>query len=380
MNKQINLEPSFDDITLYKIIDKIENISQLTLYTNFKKNEFLDILLPILGKCTTFSKREATVLKVSNKLDVFYTLTYVIGEKIAITYIETNYSSDDKISIDSDVDNEIDSDVNNEIDSDVNIIKDVTIYYDITIDDTIKNLLEQFNDVVYKDDTKSIFYTIGMDSYGFSLSEQKIETFDMDIELHYGKKFVEEYQDIHNNLKTKYHGLILAYGPPGTGKTSIIRYLIANLCNDKKIIYVPAYMIEQLANPEFISFLQNHKKSILILEDAEFALQSRNEEYGQQAVSNLLNITNGLLNDATQIQVIATFNMDKKKIDEALLRPGRLLNEWKFDKLSIDDSKKLAEFLGKDIKITTPMTVAEIYAGKVQKLKNIKKHIGFKKD
>jgi len=160
--------------------------------------------------------------------------------------------------------------------------------------------------------------------------------------------------------------------------TSYVRYLISILSKTKKkVIYIPAYMIEQMANPEFITFLQKNKESILILEDAEFALQSRAEEYGAQAVSNLLNITNGLLNDATKIQVIATFNMDKKKLDEALLRPGRLLNEWKFSKLSIEDAKALVEHLGKELDITEPMTVAEIYEGKVQSNKKKKKQIGF---
>ena len=136
-------------------------------------------------------------------------------------------------------------------------------------------------------------------------------------------------------------------------------------------------MVEQLANPEFISFIQRYKESILILEDAEFALQSRNEEYGAQAVSNLLNITNGLLNDVTKIQVIATFNMDKKNIDKALLRPGRLLKEHKFEKLTLDESKELAKHLNKDIVITSGMTLAEIYSGKTQ-TKKVKKRIGIK--
>lgn len=173
-----------------------------------------------------------------------------------------------------------------------------------------------------------------------------------------------------NNVKYYTNGIL-------SHNTTYIRHLITLLCNDKTIIYVPAYMVEQLANPEFISFIQRFKEAILILEDAEFCLQSRNDEYGAQAVSNLLNITNGLLNDVTKIQVIATFNMDKKNIDKALLRPGRLLKEWKFDKLTVEESINLAKSLNKDINITTSMTLAEIYSGKTQHRKS-KKRIGIK--
>jgi ATP-dependent 26S proteasome regulatory subunit len=92
-----------------------------------------------------------------------------------------------------------------------------------------------------------------------------------------------------------------------------------------------------------------------------------------------LNITNGLLNDITKIQVIATFNMDKKNIDKALLRPGRLLKEHKFDALSLEDSRALAKHLNKDIAIASGMTLAEIYSGKTQ-AKKPKKRIGIKDD
>jgi len=241
----------------------------------------------------------------------------------------------------------------------------------------IKGIIAELKKHIRSQEIKNRFYTIGADNNGFILNAEKVNTVDINISLNYGAKFAQIHDEILDALKNQFSGLLLLHGEPGTGKTTYIRHLIATLCNDKTIIYVPAYMVEQLANPEFISFIQRFKEAILILEDAEFALQSRNEEYGAQAVSNLLNITNGLLNDVTKIQVIATFNMDKKNIDKALLRPGRLLKEWKFDKLSLEDSKELSKYLNKDINITTGMTLAEIYSGKTQTRKT-KKRIGIK--
>ena len=65
--------------------------------------------------------------------------------------------------------------------------------------------------------------------------------------------------------------------------------------------------------------------------------------------------------DCLNIQVIATFNMKREKIDQALLRKGRLIAEHRFDKLSIEESNKLLKHLGKDNKVNEAMTLADIY-------------------
>jgi ATP-dependent 26S proteasome regulatory subunit len=78
-------------------------------------------------------------------------------------------------------------------------------------------------------------------------------------------------------------------------------------------------------------------------------------------VSNILNLTDGILGDCLNIQIIATFNMKREKIDQALLRKGRLIAEHKFDKLSINEVNKLLEYIGKEGKVTEPMTLADIY-------------------
>jgi hypothetical protein len=53
--------------------------------------------------------------------------------------------------------------------------------------------------------------------------------------------------------------------------------------------------------------------------------------------------------------------MDKAKIDSALLRKGRLIAEHKFDALSVEDTNRLLEHLGKEPNATKPMTLTEIY-------------------
>ena len=61
-------------------------------------------------------------------------------------------------------------------------------------------------------------------------------------------------------------------------------------------------------------------------------------------------------------QIIATFNCDLTRIDPALLRQGRSIANYKFNKLDIESSKTLSDQLGfGTANITEPMTLAEIY-------------------
>ena len=145
--------------------------------------------------------------------------------------------------------------------------------------------------------------------------------------------------------------------------TMILRKLVAELSEDKTIIYVPSYLMFDIANPELISFISKFRNSVLLLEDAEMILTSSDEERNQ-AVSNILNISDGLLNDHMDMQIIATFNINKKVIDEALLRKGRLMVDYKFKKLTAKQATKLSKHIGLNKEYTEPKSLAEIYEEK----------------
>ncbi|CAF1218228.1 unnamed protein product [Didymodactylos carnosus] len=186
-----------------------------------------------------------------------------------------------------------------------------------------------------------------------------------DLKLNYGESFVKTHKRLLGKLtKTNSTGITFLHGPPGTGKTFYIRYLI-NEIKDKSLIYVPPDLVNEMTKPGFMPFLMQHPNSILIIEDAENIILDRKDQASStnQAVSNLLNLSDGLLGDAMHQQIITTFNCDIKGIDPALLRDGRLVLEYQFDKLSVEQAKLLAKELGfADLdKITTPMPLAEIY-------------------
>jgi hypothetical protein len=183
----------------------------------------------------------------------------------------------------------------------------------------------------------------------------------VDLELNYGKDFKKIHKVITDRLnKTNDKGIILLHGDPGTGKTSYIKYL-TSLIKDKDILFIPPSMAEMLSEPTIIPFLMDHKNSILIIEDAERVISDREGNGSPAGVSNILNLTDGILGDCLNIQVIATFNMKREKIDQALLRKGRLIAEHKFEKLSVEDTNKLLKSLKKNQTAEEGMVLADIY-------------------
>lgn len=182
-----------------------------------------------------------------------------------------------------------------------------------------------------------------------------------DLALNYGQNFLEFHDKLIDSLKTATSGLYLFNGPPGTGKSSYIKYLTS--CDiERKIVYLPGGLVEKLTSPELVPLLLENKDIILVIEDAEKALVSREIATDSDVVQTILNLTSGFLGDAANVSIIATFNTGKDNIDSALLRKGRLKLSYEFGKLSLEDTIRLAESLNLNTEgITEGMTLADIY-------------------
>ena len=261
-----------------------------------------------------------------------------------------------------------------------NKISDLMIYFDSDVFDEVDKIVEEIRKIVFLPPINKTFFIISSSTMGYELRAANIKEFDVQLDLNYGDSFLPKYDDIVEKLRNHKHGLFLFHGEPGCGKTTLIRKLVSELAGDKTIIYVPSYFMFDIANPELISFISKFRNSILLLEDAEMILTSSEEERNQ-AVSNILNISDGLLNDHMDMQIIATFNVNKKVIDEALLRKGRLMVDYKFKKLTAIQATKLSKYIGLNKQYTEPKTLAEIYEEKVGKqlveTDNNSKKIGF---
>ena len=200
----------------------------------------------------------------------------------------------------------------------------------------------------------------------------------IDLEMNYGTDFLKVHDIIVNKLnENNGKGIILLHGDPGTGKTSYIK-LLTSLIKEKDILFIPPSMAEMLSEPSIIPFLMDHKNSILIIEDAERVISDREGNGSPAGVSNILNLTDGILGDCLCIQIVATFNMKREKIDQALLRKGRLIIEHKFSKLSREESNKLLKHLEKDQIVEESMSLADIYNIDVELIRTVNKgKIGF---
>lgn len=215
---------------------------------------------------------------------------------------------------------------------------------------------------------------------GFYLKDKKIKrNKEIDLELHYTKEFLPIDKNIKEFLNSDDTGLVILEGEVGTGKTSFLRYLLNHI--NKRVIYLPPHLVQSVGNPEFLGFLLNYNDFVLILEDAEDIVMKREANYSSGAVSNLLNISDGLIGDGLKSKIICTFNVDIKEIDPALLRKGRLKVEWEFKKLEPENANKLLlKLYGPDTTTSAPMSLAEIYNLKRENRfrKEEEKRVGFK--
>lgn len=200
---------------------------------------------------------------------------------------------------------------------------------------------------------------ISFDNNSFSLKEIEIKKTRLDLKLYYEDDFLEIDKTIQERLNKKNDkGIVLLHGLPGTGKTTYLRYLIGKV--KKRILFVPPSVAANITNPEFMNLLLDYPNSILIIEDAENIIMDR-QITGSSAVSNLLNISDGLLGDCLNTQIICTFNMPISKIDAALMRKGRLIAKYYFGKLNVAKAQYLSNKMKLKKTITEPMTVAEIF-------------------
>ena len=212
----------------------------------------------------------------------------------------------------------------------------------------------------------------GIDTTYFKITKPKLH-----IEDNYNDDFMEVHKTIYQRLSKKNDkGMVILHGKSGTGKTSYIRYLISSL--KKKVIFLPPNMATEITNPGLISILIDRPNSIFVIEDAENIIVDREKDENSK-VSTLLNISDGLLSDCLNIQIICSFNTDISKVDSALMRKGRLIAKYEFRELEAQKAQALSNKLGFDGIFKTPTTLTAIYnQGEKTYSQANKNKVGFK--
>ncbi len=243
-----------------------------------------------------------------------------------------------------------------------------------------KEFEEKLKEYIYKcklkeieEEEKPVIYMIEVNNNGFHLQEHSVDdNFEIkNLDIHYGFGFEKFHNDLMNRFKHETKGLILFHGEPGTGKTYYIRHLLRKMpANNKIVIYMPPNLVDHLVEPGFMTFLSHeiaeHSSDgnfcVLLIEDAEPLLAQRDSGSRIQGITNLLNMTDGLLNDMLNLQIVCTFNVHLKQLDKALLRPGRLIARKEFKAMNALDANRLANQLGITHHFTSKATLSEVYS------------------
>jgi hypothetical protein len=190
------------------------------------------------------------------------------------------------------------------------------------------------------------------------LKAMEIKRTSLDLGLFYEDDFKEVDELIRKRLNQKDDkGIVLLHGLPGSGKTTYLRYLIGKI--KKKVLFLSPNIAGNLTDPDFIDLLIDNPNSVVVIEDAENVIMDRRSN-PHSSVANLLNISDGLLADFLNVQLVCTFNSSVALIDNALMRKGRLIARYEFGKLGVNKAQALSNHLGNNLIVKQPMTIAEI--------------------
>lgn len=211
---------------------------------------------------------------------------------------------------------------------------------------------------------------------GLGLERLEVRENNLEVDLQYNDDFAAVDQIIKKRLNKKMDkGIILLHGAPGTGKTSYIKHLISHV--EKEVIFMPPNVAANLTNPNLMTLLLDYPESILVIEDAENIIIDR-DSTGASPVSAILNLSDGILSDCLNMQIICSFNTDLKNVDKALMRKGRLIAKYEFGLLETSKANLLSEKLGFHSNFTEPQLLTDVYnQDEVGQIQPLRKAIGF---
>ena len=250
--------------------------------------------------------------------------------------------------------------LNNEVLIELNIQSDFwCCYFSAGEEYKITEVKEAVKHLKSKTEEEGTYIHLLVDTFGMGLRSIKLILRDCSIENLFNNDIIPFHKRVVNKLNDpKGYGILFLHGKSGTGKTSYLLHLISLL--KKRVVLVPHAMVNNLLDPKMLSFLAQNKNVVLVIEDADCYCINRENNYNS-AIYNLLNLTEGLLSDGLQIQIIGVLNGDLQRIDGALLRKGRLIGVYEFKELEASKATNLSKTVGHNITYNEPTSLANVF-------------------